>query len=71
MKVTSLLLSGKFLTSVQDDAREAKVRATLKFARKVARAESSPTKFSGREKIKEDINFRKKSYTRDVPVIKK
>lgn len=24
--------------------------------------ESSPAKFSGREKIKEDINFRKKSY---------
>lgn len=47
------------------------MRAKQKFARKVARAESLPTKFSGREKIKEDINFRKKSYTRDVPVIKK
>ena len=63
MKITSLVVGQIFNFSTGRCARHtAEVRATLKFARKVARASPSPAKFSGREKIKEDINFRKKSY---------
>jgi len=63
LKVTSLVVGQIFNFSTGRCARHtAEVRATLKFAREVARASSSPAKFSGREKIKEDINFRKKSY---------
>jgi len=63
LKITSLVVGQIFNFSTGRCARHtAEVRATLKFARKVARASPSPAKFSGREKIKEDINFRKKSY---------
>jgi len=58
LKVTSLLLSGKFLTFARGDARNTR----RKFGAESCEGESSPAKFFGREKIKGDINFRKKSY---------